>query len=303
MRWIRALLMRLHFLPDAVYLRLAYFFATGRILHLKNPRTFNEKLNWLKLHGVGAGYARFVDKLAVRTFITKTIGAEYLPGYLSVHNQARYIDWFSLPDKYIAKCTHGSHCSILCRDKKAFDYIAATEKLEGWMRTNWFWYGREKPYKILDPRVIIERLVADNPINYKIMCFHGEPEVVQVHKKVDGKQTIDFFVAYGERIEAKKKGFDNSTYPWIDKAKLKDMLPIARKLAHTIGAPYVRVDLYHEQGRVWFGELTFYDSAGFKGFEPHSFDIWLGEKIHLPKKGLPNAKNKDSVDKFVRPSR
>lgn len=286
---LKWLLTKLHWLPDPTFLRWGYRLETGRRLELDNPVTFNDKLNWLKLHGDTERHALLVDKLGVRGFVAATIGHEHLVPLICQYARPEDVLWDALPDKYVVKCTHGSHCGIVVNDKRNADKSDMIKRLNKWMGRNWYWHGREPPYKHLKPRIIVEQLLGDGvtpPEDYKIMCFDGEPEYVQVHRR-DGRQTtIDIYTAYGDRvIGAGKVGYANVRSLYIDRRKLRDMLPIARALAKATGAPYVRVDLYHEGGRVYFGELTFFDSAGFRDFYPPKLNVEMGHLIKLPNDG------------------
>ncbi len=282
LKWV---LSKQHWLGDRAYLYLRYFLETGKRLELARPVTFCDKLNRLKLDTSPGRYAPFVDKLAVRALVAKAVGREHLVRLLGVYARPEHIAWHELPDKFAVKCSHGSHCGIAVTDKARLDIPRAVRRLDKWLHTNWYWYGREGPYRAIPPRILVEEWIGDAgaPVDYKFMCFGGEPEIVQVHKKDrrPNAHTIDFFTAYGQPIAMRKQGFENSAVPGISRKKLKDMLPIARTLARETGAEYVRVDLYHERGQVWFSELTFFDSAGFRGFCPEEANKKLGGMIRL----------------------
>lgn len=282
---LKWLLTKMRCLHDATFHRWSYKLETGRRLELDHPTTFNDKLNWIKLHGDTERYAPLVDKLEVRGFVSRVIGHEHLVPLIGQYTRPKDIPWDALPDMYVVKCTHGSHCGIVVNDKRNADKWEMTARLDKWIRRNWYWHGREPVYRNLKPRVIVEEMLGDGvtpPEDYKFMCFDGEPEYVQVHRK-DGKQsTIDLYTAYGELLPgAGKVGYANSKAPHIDRAKLAAMVPIARNLARAVGAPYVRIDLYHVGGKVYFGEITFFDSAGFRDFYPPKLNVEMGEKINL----------------------
>lgn len=289
---LKWLLTKLHWLPDTAFLYFAYWLETGRKLNLRQPVTFCDKLNYLKLHGGTSRYAPLVDKLAVRAFVSKTIGEEHLVPRIASYTTPEHIAWHELPDRFVVKCTHGSHCGFTVTNKTRFDTTLASIRLNKWMDNNWYWFGREPPYRAIPPRIVIEEMLGDGftpPTDYKFMCFDGEPEIVQVHKRSGGSgriQAIDFFTAFGQPVDMQKAGFPNSTHPGINREKLRDMLPIARKLANATDAPYVRIDLYREQGKVYFSELTFFDSAGFRDFLPLEVNKKLGDMIKL-KGGRP----------------
>ena len=282
-RRLKWLLSKFHWIPDATYHRWAYWLLTGRRLNLDRPVTFNEKLNWIKLHGSTHLYAPLVDKLAVRNFVARVVGVQYLVPMINSY-ETPLLTRFMVVDRCVVKCTHGSHCSIAVNSRAHVDTCAMANQLRRWMITNWYWHAREPPYRAIPPRIIVEELLGDGitpPVDYKVMCFGGEPEVVQVHRRRGTETTIDFYTAYGARLDWRKTGYGNSPSPYIERSKLQDMIPVARALARETGAPYVRVDLYHEGGRVYFGELTFFDSAGYRDFEPAKVNAELGAMIDL----------------------
>src|SRR5690554_2911549 len=149
----------LNWIPDKHYLKLVYWGETGKKLNIKDPKTFNEKLQWLKLHDRKPEYSIYVDKYAVRSYIAKTIGKKYLIPLIVVYDSVEEIDWASLPDKFVLKCTHGSGSNIICPDKNKLDMEEAKKKLQKWMNKNWYWFGREWPYKKVKPRIICEELI------------------------------------------------------------------------------------------------------------------------------------------------
>src|SRR5690606_20869532 len=150
---------------------------TGKFLNLRNPKTYNEKLQWLKLYDRNIDYLKYVDKYEVRSYIKEKIGEEYLIPLIDVYDSVEEIDWDSLPDKFVLKCTHGSNCNIICKDKKELDIEDSKNKLEKWMKKSWYWFGREWVYKDLKPRIICEKYMVDESgvelKDYKFFCFNG----------------------------------------------------------------------------------------------------------------------------------
>ncbi len=276
------LLSMLHFLPSGAFLRLAYMNETGHILNLKNPRRFNEKLNWLKLYGGAEEWGQYVDKLEVRGHVQRAIGNEHLVHLIAQYDSVDEIDWAALPERFVIKCSHGSHCGLICTDKASFDTAGAENKLRKWMRRNWYWVGREKPYRTLKPRIMVEQFIGDDhpAQDYKLMCFDGVPRIIQVHTKRDGAASIDFFNLSGQKLEMYKKGFPNSPLEYIEPAVIHSLYPVAQTLA--AGFPYVRIDRYLHGGQVYFGEMTFFDSAALREFEPDPVNFQLGDMIVLP---------------------
>ncbi len=184
--------------PDRIYLKLIYRGETGKTLKLNNPKTFNEKLQWLKLYNRKPEYSIYVDKYEVRQHIAKTIGEEYLIPLIGVYESVNEIPWDKLPNQFALKCTHGSKSNIICKDKTKLNIAETKEKLNKWMKKNWYWFGREWPYKNVKPRIICERLLIteDNtlPNDYKFHCFNGEPDNVMVCiERESGKPKFYFF--------------------------------------------------------------------------------------------------------------
>lgn len=286
------LLSMLHFLPSGVFLHLAYLNETGHVLYLKNPRRFNEKLNFIKLRGGAEGWSRFVDKLEVREHVRRMVGETHLVPLIAQYDSVGEIDWTALPERFVIKCSHGSHCGLICTDKTNFDTAYAEARLRTWMHRYWYWVGRETPYKAIRPRIMVEQFIGeDHPAqDYKLMCFGGLPHIIQVHTKRNGSTAIDFFDSSGRKLAMRKKGYPNSPLERIEPNSLSALLPVAEKLA--AGFPYVRVDLYLHQGRVFFGEMTFFDSAALREFEPDAVNIRLGDMI-----ALPNRTPRSAIDR------
>ena len=282
MRITRALGM-LHCIPARWYLTVAYWLETGRWIDWDKPETFSDKLQWLKLYGGTQRYAHLVDKAAVRDWVAQLIGREYLVPSLGAYDRPEQIPWHALPDRCVIKCTHGSHCGIVLDGKAPPDRQAVIRKLRKWQRRNWYWFGREPAYRDLAPRILIERYLGgdDPPDDYKIMCFSGRAEVVQLHRKSGRETRIDFFDRNGVRIDMRKPGYRRSQRLEIPHCDLAKLLPVAERIASAIDVPYVRVDLYLVRGQVYFGEVTFFDSAGFRPFEPEAAEAWLGSLIDI----------------------
>ncbi|MEG1513376.1 MAG: ATP-grasp fold amidoligase family protein [Clostridia bacterium] len=290
------MLTMLHFLPAGAFLRLAYLNEIGHILHLKKPRRFNEKLNALKLHSAASTWSRYVDKLEAREHVASVIGDEHLVPLIARYDSVDEIDWDALPYRFVIKCTHGSHCGIVCMDKSRFDTADAEAKLRKWMSRSWYWYGRETPYKTVQPRIMVEQFIGDDAPaqDYKLMCFGGLPRIIQVHTKRDRQATIDFFNLYGQKLAMRKKGYPSSTLESLKPSVICKLFPIARKLSADF--PYVRVDLYLHNEQVYFGEMTFFDSAAFREFEPEPVNVLLGDMIPLPGQCATKTRDETTID-------
>src|SRR5699024_8025398 len=187
----------LNWIPDKTYLKLLYKLETGEMLNLDNTKSFNEKLQWLKLYDRKLNYSIFVDKHKVREFISKEIGEKYLIPIHGVYESTEDIPWNSLPNALVLKCTHGSRSNIICKDKAYLDINESKIKLQKWMNNNWFWFGREWPYKNLKPKLICEKFIGDDQLNrisldFKFYCFNGTPYYCQVIEGRGENETIDF---------------------------------------------------------------------------------------------------------------
>ena len=273
----------LNWMPDEAFLKLRYWAVKQRKLDLKDPKTFNEKLQWLKLHNRKPEYTMMVDKYRVREYIARTIGEEYLIPLLGVWDDPEDIDFDMLPDRFVLKCNHDSGSVILCPDKSCFDAEAAREKLRSSMKKNLFWWGREWPYKDVKPCVIAEKYMVDESgtqlKDYKFFCFYGEAKMIQVDfdRFVEHKRNI-----YNTKWEMQdlQIQFPRDAKQDIPKpAELDRMIRLAEKLAR--GIPHVRVDFYVVEGRVYFGELTFFHGSGHERFTPEEWDYKFGEWIDL----------------------
>lgn len=291
MRRITKAIGMLHFVPDSLFLKMAYRLEIGRRLSLRAPQTLNEKLQWLKLYGGLERFSRLADKWTAREQVKKVLGEEYLVPALGVYKSAADIPWAQLPPPYVAKCTHGSHCGVICLDAAGFDAQKAQADLDRWLRRDWFWFGREPVYLGIEPRVLVEKFIGSGgklPDDYKIMCFHGEPRVVQVHEKAGGTHRIGFYSVDGRRLDLYKEGYPVPEAEALDGDTLAALLNVAAPLAQSVDAPYVRVDLYRIEGRIYFSEFTFFDSSGFRRFLPEGADAYLGDFLSL--EGAPRRR-------------
>lgn len=279
-------LSKLHFLSSSTYLRLAYWLETGNRLSLTDPRTFNEKLNWLKLNAWKPELDRYVNKATARSAIGRLIGQNHMVPLEHVFCAPSAIPWNKLPERFVLKCTHGSHCSIVVTDKAKAEREVITRQLERWLGKSWYWYGREPGY--IDAHksacIMIERYIGDGkhpPDDYKVMCFNGEPRIIQLHRRRGKETRIDFFDTDGGRLYMSKRGYPTSNLLDLPRETIAPLLPIARKIAQSIDMPYLRVDLYVVDGHVYFGEVTFFDSAGLRDFAPDGVNRMLGDMISL----------------------
>lgn len=271
---------------DVEYIKKFFAQVMGYRLDIEHPKTFNEKLQWLKLYNRKPDYTRMVDKYEMKRFVGERIGDGYTIPTLGVWDSYDEIDFDKLPDQFVLKCTHDSGSIIIVDNKEDFDKEEARNKLGRALGINYYWLGREWPYKNVKPRIIAEPYLCDSSEtelkDYKLFCFNGMVKMIQVDfdRFVNHKRNI-----YNREWEYMPIAYKCSTIPGriIEKPKcLQDMIEIAEQLAHSI--PYVRVDFYVIGDRPVVGEMTFFPESGRGKFVPKEWDKILGDWISLPEK-------------------
>lgn len=272
-------------LPDELYLKMMYQVKLGRKLNFKEPLYFNEKLNWLKLYDRKDIYTKMADKYEVREIVGKRLGEEYLIPLLGVWEHVEDIDFSKLPEQFVLKCTHDSGSVIICKDKKNFDKKDALRKLAATMKTNYFYPSREWPYKNIRPRIIAEKYMVDESgtelKDYKIYNFGGEPKLIQVDFGRFVHHERNLYTLDWNYISEEIEYPTNKNIQIARPECLEEMLACARLLAK--GIPSVRTDFYSINGKVYFGEITFYQEGGFARFSSEAYSKKLGDWITLPK--------------------
>ncbi len=278
-----------HLLPDKTYIKLKYYSRMGRFPDLKNPKTFNEKLQWLKLYNRRPEYTRMVDKYEAKKYVAEIIGEEYIIPTLGVWDKFDDIDFAALPDQFVLKCTHDSGGLVICRDKSKLDIDAARKKIEKCLKENYYWQGREWPYKNVKPRIIAEKFMVDESgydlKDYKFLTFDGEIKMFFVERdraKGHNGHTVDFFDADFNHIPMTVDGYPYTDPPYYKPENFDKMVEFASKLSS--GIPHLRVDFYNVNGKIYFGEMTFFQASGTIHFSPESWDQTLGDWIKLPQK-------------------
>ena len=259
----------------------------GAKLNLKNPQTFNEKLQWLKLYDRKEIYTTMVDKYEVKQYVSQLIGEQYIIPTLGLWENFEDIDFESLPEQFVIKCTHDSGGVVICKDKTTIDLHAVKTKIEKCFGRNYYFHEREWPYKNVRPRIIAEEhldvLGSEELIEYKIFCFNGEPKLFLVCQG-EGHglgRTNDFYDMDFNHIPV------TTTYPnakkTISKPKEYDeLVKLAKKLSQ--GTTQLRVDFYVADKKIYFGELTFFHDSGYCQFKPEKYDKEFGRLINLPQK-------------------
>ena len=276
----------LNWMPDSAYLKLRYYAAFHKKLNLEDPKTFNEKLQWLKIYDRRDIYTQMVDKLLAKDYVAERIGQQYIIPTLGVWEKAEQIDFDDLPDRFVIKWNHDSGSVIICKDKAKFNRQAAVEKLTKGGKNNGYWHAREWPYKNVKPRIIAEQYMEDKKTgelrDYKFFCFDGEVKAmfIATERQKEGEEVkFDFFDAEGNHLDVKQGHPNARECPQLP-STFEKMKVLARELSR--GIPQVRVDFYEVNGNIFFGELTFSHFAGMVPFNPESWDETLGSWIKLP---------------------
>lgn len=293
---------RLVFLSDPAYLKICYRLKMGMRLNLDSPKTFNEKLQWLKLHDRNPLYTTLVDKASVKSWVAERIGCEHVIPTIGVWDSFGKIDFDILPERFVLKCTHDSGGLVICRNRAAFDIDAARKKIERSLRRNYFYHGREWPYKDVPPRVLAEEYLdlsdrgqqprnesgalcsvdSSGLIDYKFYCFNGEPRFLYVSQGLEDHATARIsFVSLDWSTESFRRSDYASFENLPDKPRsFEEMLAFAKVLAR--GIPFVRVDFYDGPNGALFSEMTFFPCSGMTMFEPPEADELIGRMLRLP---------------------
>lgn len=272
---------------DELYLRIMYYLRLGKVLHLSNPVSFNEKLQWLKLYDRNPLYTILVDKYAVKKYVANIIGEEHIIKTIATYDSVEDIDWNALPKQFVLKCTHDSGGIVVCKDKTKLDFSVSTKKLAECLRTSYYPYNREWPYKDVPRRIIAEQYMEDTKTaelrDYKFFCFNGEPKALFIasdRMSRDEETKFDFFDMDFNHLPF-RNGHPNATVLPDKPLCFEEMKQLAAKLS--VGFPQVRVDFYEVDGKVYFGEMTFFHWSGMTPFEPEEWDYKLGKFIEIKK--------------------
>lgn len=280
--WLAAIL---RMLPDELYIRTKWIGCRMPYrLNLKSPRTYNEKLNWIKLHDHNPLYTKLVDKYVVKKYVSERIGDKYVIPLLGAWDRVEDIEWDKLPNQFVIKCSHDCGGMVICKDKTKLDIPKATARLKKAFDRNYYYECREWPYKDVQPKVFAEAYMEDEfgeLRDYKFFCFDGEVKAMFIasDRSKDTETCFDFFDAdfnhlpftqghpNAEKLPSKPRGFD-------------EMKKLAAELSK--GIPQVRVDFYDVNGNVYFGEFTFFHFGGLVKFNPNEWDYTFGSWIKLP---------------------
>ncbi len=283
LKWMRQYILRI--IPDKLYIKIIFRIKVRKKLNLKNPQTFNEKLQWLKLYNRNPKYTEMADKYKVREYVRKKIGEEYLMPLIGIYDKFDDIDFDELPNQFVIKCNHDSGSVVICKDKKNFDIKAARKKINRALKYNYYYVGREWQYKNIERKIMIEEYMEDSKtcelIDYKIMCFYGRPKLLfTCSERYSSGLKVTFFDLNWNKLPFER--YHPSSKIKLEKPCNYDlMIKFSKLLSKNI--PFVRVDWYEINNKLYFGELTFCPGSGYEKFNPEEWDKIIGSWLTLPK--------------------
>lgn len=285
-----------YILSDAFFIKQMFRKKMKQKLNLRNPKTFCEKQNWLKLYDRRSIYTMMVDKYMVRDFVAQKVGEEYLVPLIGVWDDAEKIDFVQLPDKFVLKCNHNSDVFI-CTDKSVVDIEVIQKKMKAQLSDDYYLRKREWPYKNVKRRIICEKYMENfdgsEPLEYKVFCFGGVPKyIIVISGRFSGRDlTMDTYDEEWHYTDLINGDCPRAGNIYLKPDFLEEILTVSRNLSENI--PFVRVDFNYWNRKLYFGELTFFDAAGFEKYQPESWDYHLGSLIELPKKCRRKLWNKN----------
>lgn len=276
-------------LSDRVFIKLMFYHRVGYWCDLQNPQTFCEKIQWLKLNNQRPDFTKLVDKVDSKGFVERIVGKEYIIPTLGVWDHFDDIDFSKLPDGFILKCAHDSSKGVVVKDKTQIDITSLKQRMEHFQKRSYFMHNREYPYKDVPHRLIAEQFMVNGTDkelkDYKFFCFNGKAEYCQLIADRTTDETIDFYDRSWNHQEfiGLNPNVHHALISEIKPVNYQEMLEVADKLATAINHPFVRIDLYNVNGKVYFGEITFFPAGGYGTFRPKVWDSKLGQMINLDK--------------------
>lgn len=268
-------------MSDKTYLTILYNYVTGQNINWKNPRRYNEKLQWLKVYDHNELYAILADKYRVKKYVSDRIGSQYVIPLLGVWEKPEDIDYSKLPNSFVLKCNHDGGV-IIVKDINEADYNAISSKLTFRLKRRFYYNGREWSYKNIKPCILCEEYLEDSTgelSDYKVMCFDGHAKIIQVHRGRFKNHTQGFYDSEWNKLDISQSEIKTSENVEQKPIFFDEMIRLSELLS--TGIPHVRVDWYDYNGKLLFGEFTFYDSAGFDDFMPDEWNYIIGEWINL----------------------
>lgn len=246
---------------------------------LENPRTFNEKLQWFKLHVRDPRTTRCADKYAVREYVAEKIGKEYLVPLIGVYDSVEEIDIDKLPEKFVLKPSHESGCVILCHNKNTINWKEQADVMKNWLRENYYYQKGEWQYKNISPKILCEEMLHGEIVDYRFFCFSGVPVLVKATLDMGHSMRKDFFDLNFRLVSNENRNCEINKELFLKPPQWDEMIRIAKKLSSEF--PFVRVDLYDLEGKVYFGELTFTPADGMDDYLPKKWDKKMGDMYDI----------------------
>ena len=288
--WLLGVIMRHtpigRWMDDRTFIKWEYFSGMRKFPNIDNPKTYNEKLQWLKLNCIHPEYSRIVDKAEAKEYVKEVLGEgaeQHIIPTLGIWNAFDDINFDVLPNQFVLKTTHDSGGVVVIKDKAKMNIVEVREKIENSLKHNFFYEHREYPYKTVKPRILAEKYMVDESgtelKDYKFFCFHGEPKMLFVATDRPFDTRFDFFDTEWNHLPF-KQGHPLASKKINKPVGLEKMLELSRILSK--GFPHIRVDLYDINGNIYFGELTFFHFSGNVPFEPEEWDCIIGEWLNLP---------------------
>ncbi len=257
----------LSFIPDETFLKMKYKLMMGKKLDLENPKTFNEKLQWLKLHDRNPEYTKMVDKYEAKEYVANIIGKEYIIPTLGVWDKFDDIDFDALPNEFVLKPTHTSGNVFICKDKSKIDYKKLKKQVNKWLKRDYYKIHREWPYKNVKPRIIAEEYMENKDHtsikDYKFYCFNGQADYVMI---CTGRETGHPKFYFYDKEWNFMRNMSNDGMKLEGKLEekpigIEKMFEIAEKLSQ--GIKFVRMDLYNVNEKIYFRRIYVFPSSGF----------------------------------------
>ncbi|MDP4142957.1 MAG: ATP-grasp fold amidoligase family protein [Bacillota bacterium] len=286
---IRIIIKRLYyfilsFFSIRMIIRIEFFRHFRRLPNLSNPLKLYEKIQCFKFNDDMEHYSQYVDKYEVRKFVKETISEKYLNNLLGLYDKVEDINFDTLPNRFVLKCTHGSGYNIICSDKEKLDIDGAKKQLKYWLNEDFYKISREPQYKLVKPRIVCEEYLDDKNnslVDYKFFCFKGKPAFIQVDIDKYTKQKKNFYNTNWQLLNMKScfknHLYENAAVEVPRPENLDEMVLLAQKLSNKF--KFVRVDFYSVNNQTVFGELTFTPASGFEPFFPDSVNYELGKLL------------------------
>ena len=281
--WYKTCKYGLSWLPDTLFhnavglIMYKRFHVPFHWMNTKKPRTFSEKLNWLKTHPVVTNEAELADKYDVRDFIKRTIGEQYLVPILGVWDNADDIDFDKLPNQFVLKLTKGSGYNLICNNKAKLNIKQTRKMLSDWLKVNCYYFSREPQYRGKS-KLVAEEMLEYNITDYKFFCFNGEPKFVELYIDRFGDHK-KLFCYMDWHVAGFTTANDVAKVTVKQPKEFAEMKEVAKKLCK--GMAFVRVDLYVHGGNVYFGEMTFHPAGGYTPITPREWEYKLGDMIKI----------------------